>query len=244
MLRRSAMLVLVLLTSCSGGDVASDAAPSEPTPPPRADLVQGDIVVLAWDGESYYVVIEITNQGGGWGQLSPSDSDYTVYDSFGGIVKTGSFVYAYPKFVGPGETAYFVDFSVDDSEIPPTAFAWVEADVRYDDVDEPDVTFEVADITWRRDSHGGGMIATGSLVATADVSDAAVAVLCFDGEGNVIGVTTTNLVQQVMAGEPKEFETVVPAPPRAARCASSVGLVQGHRVASAAPLTTLNGRSP
>jgi hypothetical protein len=241
MLRRSTMVLLFVLTSCSAGQVVSGPDTSaEPAPPPEAELAQGDNVVLAWQSETrdyvtYYVVVEIMNQGGGWGQLSPFGSDYTVLDSSGGIVTTGSFIYAYPEFVGPGETAYLVDYSIDESGIRPNQFASVQAKVRYDDVDEPDVTFDVADITWRRESSGGGLIATGFVTATAHVSDAAVAVLCFDGEGNVIGVTTTNLVQNVMAGERKAFETVVPTPPRAAsQCASSAGLVQGHRVPSVA----------
>lgn len=85
-----------------------------PTPKPEASVRKGEQIVIAWQPEysdryvDYQVIIEVINDGTGWAELSAFNSDYTIFNTDGGIVTTGGFIYAYPEYVGPGETAYLV----------------------------------------------------------------------------------------------------------------------------------------
>jgi hypothetical protein len=229
--------------------VATPGASSSPTPPPRATprptvrptpratpepaatLEKTQQVVHAWQAQysdyvSYQVVLEVRNTGTGWAELSAFDSDYTILGPDGGVVTTGSFTYEYPKFVGPGEFGYLV---ADGSDIgggnaTVADYAAVEISGRFNQVGSPEVTFEATDIALKAESFGGGLVATGFLTASTDVSDAALAVICFDANGQVIGATTTNLLQNLAAGQKKGFETVTGTPPlKASDCASVAG---------------------
>ena len=102
-------------------------------------------------------------------------------------------------------------------------YATVEVDGQYEPVDQPDVTFEVSDIALKQDSFGGGLIATGFVTASSDVSDAAIAVICFGPRGGLKGGTWTNLLQNLTGGDPKGFETVGSTPPLSPSDCATVG---------------------
>jgi hypothetical protein len=190
------------------------------------------MLVFAWKSyegssyTSYQVIVELTNSGTGWAQLSPFNSDYTILDPSGGVVTTGSFTYAYPEYLGPGQVGYLIEDSVEDN-VPVANFASVDASARYDVVDAPGATFTFSGLTWKKDSIGSGLVATGFLVADRDVRDASVGVVCLNADGAPIGATTTNLVQNVTSGAKKGFETIQETPPlKASACASTVGFAQ------------------
>jgi hypothetical protein len=183
-----------------------------------ADVRKGEGKVIAWGTEysdyvEYVVVQEVVNDGDGWAELSAFNSDYTLLDSDGGIITTGSFTYALPRYLGPGETGYLVEYSVDDSGTPADRFATVEAEGRYDEVAGAKYTAEVTDVTWRHDEFSGGLTATGFLTASKAMDSAAVIVMCVGEGGEVLGVTSTNLVQNITARERKAFETIQNTPP-------------------------------
>ena len=201
------------------------------TPVPVADLAKSQQVVYAWQNEfsnyiSYQVIIELVNQGDGWAQLSAFDSDYQILDADGGLVTTGGFTYAFPEYVGPGESAYLIGDGLEEG-LSVEQFQTVEADGRYDEADGPDVVFTFEDVELRKDDFQDGYYAAGFVTADADVQDAAVAVICLDAGGVPIGATWTNLLQNLSAGSRKGFETVGTTPPLdPAACAELVGVGQ------------------
>jgi hypothetical protein len=201
------------------------------TPEPAATLEKTQQVVHAWQAQysdyvSYQVVLEVRNTGTGWAELSAFNSDYTILGPDGGVVTTGSFTYEYPKFVGPGDVGYLVadgsDIGGGDAAV--ADYATVEISGRFNQVGSAEVTFEVTDIALKAESFGGGLIATGFVTASKDVTDAALAAICFDASGQILGATTTNLLQNLTAGQRKGFETVAGTPPlKASDCATVAG---------------------
>lgn len=243
------VLMLVVLSACSAGaSSAGEAVSNTPTasarptprvtptpvptqtPTPEGVLEKTQEVVLAWKGQysdyvSYQVVLEVKNTGTGWVELNAFRSDYTILGPDGGVITTGGFLYEYPKFIGPGEFGYLIEDGSDIGGGGSTVadYASVEIAARYDAVDAPEVTFEVTDIALKPESFGGGVIATGFVTPSKDVSDAALAVICFDAQGQVLGGTSTNLLQNLTAGERKGFETVIGTPPLKASDCVTVG---------------------
>jgi hypothetical protein len=201
-----------------------------PTPEPAAVVEKTQEVVHAWQGEfsdyvSYQVVLEIKNTGTGWAELSGFGSDYTILGPDGGVITTGSFNYEFPKFVGPGEFGYLV---ADGSDIggggsTVADYATVEISGRFNPIGSPAVTFEVTDIALKAESFGGGLVATGFVTPSKDVTDAALAVICFGADGQVLGATWTNLLQNLTAGQRKGFETVGGTPPMSPSDCGTVG---------------------
>lgn len=202
-----------------------------PTPEAEGELVKTQEVVIAWQAEfsdyvSYQVIVEVENVGTGWAQQNAFDADYTILGSDGGVVATGRFTYAFPEYIPPGGFGYMVDDGSDigGGGLAVEDFATVEVDGQYLTVDSPGPTFEVTDIALKAASFGGGLEATGFVTASEDVSDAALAVICFGADGSAIGATWTNLLQNLTGGEPKGFETVGGTPPMtAADCATVQG---------------------
>lgn len=201
------------------------------TPVPEANLAKSHQVVYAWQNEfsdyiSYQVIIEIVNQGDGWAQLSAFDSDYQILDGAGGLVTTGGFTYAFPEFVGPGESAYLIADGFEQG-LTVEQFQSVEADGRYDEADGPDVSFTFEEVQLRTHDFEDGYYAAGFVTADADVEDAAVAVVCLSADGVPLGATWTNLLQNLTAGSRKGFETVATTPPLdPASCAELLGFGQ------------------
>lgn len=205
-----------------------------PTATPVATLTRVHQLVYAWGQEfgdytNYQVIVSLENSGGGWAEVSGFDSDFQVLDADGGLTATGSFIYAFPEFIGPGETGYLIADGIEEAADPAT-FASVEADGRFDVADEPDVSFTFDEINLVKHSYDAGYTATGFVTATGDVTDAGIAVVCVDAEGKPLGATWTNLVQNLTSGERKGFETVTSTPALdPAQCAElrAFGLDQG-----------------
>jgi hypothetical protein len=195
--------------------VPATVPPATPEPEGRLEKVRE--VVLAWSfagsaSISFQVIVELRNTGTGWAQVSGFDSDYTVLDAEGNVTTTESFLYEFPEFIPPGGTGYLIEDSIADG-VTVADFATVEVDGRYDPVDEPGVLIEVSDIELHTETYSDGLTATGFVMATEDVPDAAVAVICLNAEGEPIGATWTNLVQGITAGEKKGFEALAETPP-------------------------------
>ncbi len=109
----------------------------------------------------------------------------------------------------------------------PASFVTVEADGRYDEADGPDVTFTFEELQLVKSEYEAGYTARGFITADADLSDAAAAVVCLDAEGKPLGATSTNLIQNLSAGERKGFETISATPPLdPAQCAEVLGFAQ------------------
>jgi hypothetical protein len=187
-----------------------------PTPSPaEAELERGRLELIAWkprysDYVYYLVIQEVSNVGDGWAEMAAFDSSFEIFDADGAVVTTGNFLYAYPVALGPGQTGYLIEqgveegFRVDD-------FHSVTFDGRYRDLARPpDQALEVSNITLRRADYDDGLYVTGQAqnTGTEDIDSAHVAAIFFDDQGNIIGASTTNLLEHIDAGQTKAFETI------------------------------------
>jgi hypothetical protein len=171
--------------------------------------------LIAWkpqysDYVSYIVIQEVENRGSGWARVEAFQSDYAIYDGSGAVVTTGSFLYSYPDYLGPGQTGYLIDDSVQDGYAA-ADFARVEINARYNDVDGPPTNpLVVSNTTLRRASFGGGLEVTGEVenTGTESADSAHAAAIFFDASGDIIGSSYTNLIENVAPGQKKAFETI------------------------------------
>jgi hypothetical protein len=250
----AAALVLVLLASCASpspqpSSTSGSAAPSttpiptptavptpSPTPEPAGRLETVRQLILAWKSStiftSFQVVVEVRNTGTAWVRQTPLQSDYTIRNPDGGVTLSGTFPYAYPEYIGPGETGYLIEDSLTDG-VTVADFATVHVSDRY--VQAPADTFAtyvVDKIAWRSHSFTDGLTAKGVITLTPgarDISNAAVAVLCLGADGAPLGVTTTYLVQNLTAGVAKDFRTMTESPPlRPSQCVTTVGYAEAR----------------
>lgn len=189
---------------------------SEPTPEPTEELVSSADITrqyvracTSYGWTEAVVIATIKNTGTTWVELLASDSDYTVLDADGNVTTTGSFSYAYPRYLAPGQVGYLADDLTTDSA-KAAEFRKVEVDGQYLDADQADaILLQASRIKIATDSFGE-RTATGLLKNTSstDVDNAHVAAFFMDAKGNPIGFTWTNLVENVRAGKTKGFETV------------------------------------
>lgn len=68
---------------------------------PSADKV-AEFLIPYGDDSSYAhadVIVELKNNGGTWIKVDAFESDYTIYDRAGDVVTTGTFSYAFPRYL-------------------------------------------------------------------------------------------------------------------------------------------------
>ncbi|HEX7591155.1 MAG TPA: hypothetical protein VF375_04320, partial [Candidatus Limnocylindrales bacterium] len=150
----------------------------------------------------YEVIVEVKNSGSGWADMVRGESDFTVYDKDGGVTTAASFGYAYPRYLGPGETGYLmVQGGVDG--VNPDAFFKVLADVHYKPVEQPGPTLTTDKISLNADPYGGTVNATGTITnpSTVDINSVVVGVIMFDSAGNPLTFDYTNIVKNIGAGQ-------------------------------------------
>lgn len=207
---------------------ATPTARPEVTPSPVA--ADADVVVVSttmmvppsadFSLLGYQLGAVVENQGDSWAMLLPFDSDWTVLNAEGGVTSTGQMTLAIPQYVEPGGTAYVLTYDVSEG-VSPEEFDSVEIDVAYRSVDEPDVTFEIAN-TQVRDDQFYGLTATGFVTSDEDRDFVEVVAVCLNEAREVIGFATAQ-VMDLAAGQRKSFETT--GPPNqvtAADCADTV----------------------
>jgi hypothetical protein len=195
--------------------IAPTASPSPgPTPTVNSNVVITNQKLIAWKPKyssyvSYYVIAEITNEGSLWAQIDAFDSDYSVYDRSGKVTTTGNFLYAYPEFIAPGDTGYLIEDSVESGAV--ADFDTVDVNGRYSDADgPPDEQLQVSNTSVRSASFGGGWEVTGEVTNVGSVAadSAHAGAVYFNAAGEIIGASTTNLIQNVAPGQKKGFRTI------------------------------------
>jgi hypothetical protein len=214
----------------TGVATASPSAAASPSPivtraptptlaptPGQADVSIVKQIVHAWPSSgsyvSYQVIIEVKNNGSGWADMIRGSSDYTVYDKDGGVTATGSSPYAYPRYLGPGETGYLLAAGIEDG-VKVAAFATVDASSQYKPVDEPGPKLTTAKINLKAEAYSGSVAVTGTVTNTSsvDVARAVIGVIMFDSAGNPLCYDYTNLVNNINAGQTKGFSASGSAP--------------------------------
>jgi hypothetical protein len=192
---------------------------SSPDPSPSDDVTgsatQGTPIVHAWrpqysDYTSLEVIVPITNSGSSWVEISGFDSDYTVYDKKGNVVSTGSFSYAYPRFLAPGKTGYLAE-QTSTQDVKPKQVGKVEADAYFTDVSEDDtIKLSVSKLRTRSGDFGDGLSTTGTVTNESDenVDSAVIGAFYLDGNGSVLAYSYTNLVDNLRPHKTKGFDTL------------------------------------
>lgn len=230
-------VIAVFLAACSAGAPSSEAVSSTPKPSATATTTPSDTAEPTIDitptpspsvnktleflkpyvdiaGYTHaLVVLRLKNAGPGWAELLPGQSDFTIYGSSGAVTGTGSFIYAYPRYLKPGGVGYlWHDYVQPGRKL--SDFRRVEIDGRYNAVDDPGPQFQLGHVTFRPEPYGATLIATGTIknVSPKEIRQAVLGVIYFDKAGRVLGTTYTNLLQNFAPGAQKGFETVVGTP--------------------------------
>lgn len=194
---------------------ASPTGAPAPTEPPVGVGEQGDVHLIVFGDRDFLqaqVVQEVVNTGGGWIELSPFESTYAIYAPDGTVSETGSFTYAYPRFLGPGQKGYLAEDVYPD--VGRDELGRVEVDAYYQEIDQPDVLLTVANLKVRKADYGGGLEATGEVVneSAEQVDSATVGVFFLDAAGKPLGFAYTNLVDNIAPNGKKPFTTVGDTP--------------------------------
>jgi hypothetical protein len=207
-----------VLPSTSAPSVVSTETPAPTeatTPEPTSGATQDDPIVHAikrsyGGGIWVQIVVPVTNVGTTWIDIDSSQPDYTIYDKGGGVLGTGTFTYAYPTFLGPGQTGYLADTaSIDGAKT--TEVGKVETTATYQEVAQDDaVILTTAHVKNRNGTYGDNPTSTGTITNTSTTSaeSAHVGAFYFDGSGRLLGFSSTNLIENLGANKTKGFETL------------------------------------
>jgi hypothetical protein len=120
-----------------------------------------------------------------------------------------NFRFAYPTYLGPGETGYLIDQYLEGDALPEN-FSTLTVDARFRDLDErPGRRLEARNTALRSDELPGGLYVTGEAENTGDeeVVSAHVGAVFFDAAGAIIGASTSDDLQHVAVGAREAFQT-------------------------------------
>lgn len=199
--------------------------PAEPTPTPTPAPAEPDAKITrtffkVWTdsiGYAHYeAIVELQNVGGGSADIGGSQ-DYSIYAKDGSVLETGSFTYAFPKVLGPGQKGYLVESSTFDEGVKAASVG------KFDDSsltwsatsDDPTALFKVTNVKVRQESYGTGLEASGVVTNTTstDATMAVAGIIFFDAKGTIIGGLIDNSLDNIFAGKSKAFKTSYPGTP-------------------------------
>lgn len=199
--------------------VETPAPTVEPTAAPRADVIVVRRVIIPWEVSSSFVrsnvIVEIRNDGTAWAEIIAGMSQYTVLARNGDVIHTGSFTYAYPRYLAPGQTGYIAEDSITDSYSLKDV-GRVEANPYYIQVGSADaVVLKTSKTKNTRDPYDGSYTTTGTVTnpGTKRLSSVHVGAFYLDANGKPLGFSWTDLVQNLGPGQSKGFKTVSDSPP-------------------------------
>jgi hypothetical protein len=184
-----------------------------------AEVVSNKVGLVAWKPESsefvhFLIVQELTNVSERWMEIDAFDSTYELFRPDGSVLTTSNFLYAYPRYLAPGQTGYVIEDGLEEG-ITETDVDRVEVSATYQGaIGAPAQLLEVSNTSVRPQSFGDGLVVTGQAknVGTAPIEDAHVGAIFFDDDGQIVGAATTNLLENVAPGEMKAFETLASNP--------------------------------
>ncbi len=160
------------------------------------------------------MIAEVKNIGSTWVKMQGFESDYTITATDGSVATTGTFSYAFPTYLAPGETGYLAtDVSVENLNAEDLESA--EANSYFDEAQEADATILTVDnIKNRLGDEYSSTITTGKVTNTSgdDVESFHVGAFYLNADGKPIGFSYSNLGQNLAAGQTKAFETLSGGP--------------------------------
>jgi hypothetical protein len=203
------LVVVALVAGCAGGGATANPSPSQP--PLLIDVNK----LITWEvtpGEltGVMVIQQLKNISDHWIQVSARESDYEIKAPNGNVAAAGSFRFAYPTYLAPGDTGYLIDQFLE-GDAPIANLTNLTVDARFRDLNEkPTRRLEAQNTTLRStDVLPGGLYVTGEAqnVGEADVVSAHVGAVFFDAAGAIIGASTSDDLQHVAVGAKEAFET-------------------------------------
>jgi hypothetical protein len=190
-------------------------ATPRPTAAPQAtsDVHKGDIYLRLYRADGYVqgqVILEVTNTGGTWADISSYDSSYTIYAENGDITEASSFTSAAPHLIGPGETSYLFTDVFDEAAL--ADYDHAEGDGYYDDARELQIVLTVTD-TKVRDQDFGGVEVVGKVnnPGSQRVDSCELGAIFLNAKGEPMGVAWT-YVDNIEPGGSRSFQATADAP--------------------------------
>ena len=203
------VVLVAILTGCAAGGATPNPSPSQP--PLLIDVNK----LITWEVTpneltGVMVIQQLKNISDHWIQVSARESDYTIKSTNGNVVAAGTFRYAYPTYLAPGDTGYLIDQFLE-GDAPIANLTNLTVDARFRDINEkPTRRLETQNTTLRSaDELPGGLYVTGEAqnVGEEDVVSAHVGAVFFDAAGAIIGASTSDDLQHVAVGTKEAFET-------------------------------------
>ncbi len=202
------VVIAAMLVGCGLGTATPN--PSASQPPLLIDvnkLITWEVVPDEITG--VMVIQQLQNIGTSWIQVAPRDSQYEIKAPNGNVVATGNFRRAFPTYIAPGETGYLIDDFLEGSA-PIENITNLTVNARFRDIANPPVRQLVARNTQvRQDELPGGLYVTGEAenTGTVEVLSGHAGAVFLDSTGQIIGASTTDLLEHVLPGERIAFET-------------------------------------
>jgi hypothetical protein len=208
----SKLLISVAATALLVGCSAAPATPNPSASQPPLLIDTAKLItweVLPNEITGVLVVQQLENIGTGWIQVAPRDSTYEIKSPDNNVIATGNFRRAYPTYLAPGETGYLIDEFLEGSA-PIENITNLTVNPRFRDFPAPPTRrLEAKNVDLRQDELPGGVYVTGEAenTGTNEVLSGHVGAVFFDSAGEIIGASTTDLLEHVLPGEREGFET-------------------------------------
>jgi len=200
----------LVLVGCSMAPAATSPGASPTQPPVVIEASKLITWPLATGGVIGVMVIQqVHNVGEDWVQIAARDSTYEIKAPNGNVVAANNFRHAYPTYLGPGDFGYLIDQYLEGS-VPIENITTLTVSPRFRDLDQrPERRLSTTNLTLRSDELPGGLYVTGEAenVGESDIASGHVGAVFFDAAGEIIGSSTTDLLEHVAVGESGAFET-------------------------------------
>jgi hypothetical protein len=204
-----ALVVVALLVGCSGGSATPNPSPTQPP------LLIDTNKLITWEitpGElvGVQVIQKLQNISDHWIQVAPRDSSYEIKAPNGNVVAANTFRNAYPTYLGPGDTGYLIDEYLEGA-VAIANIANLTVSARFRDLTEkPTRLLNTRNLNQRSaEALPGGLYVTGEAenVGTEEVFSGHVGAVFFDATGQILGASTTDILEHVLPGQAVAFET-------------------------------------
>lgn len=200
----------LVLVGCSMAPAATSPGASPTQPPVVIEASKLITWPLATGGVIGVMVIQqVHNVGEDWVQIAARDSTYEIKAPNGNVVAANNFRHAYPTYLGPGDVGYLIDQYLEGS-VPIENITTLTVNPRFRDLEQrPERRLSTTNLTLRSDELPGGLYVTGEAenVGESDIASGHVGAVFFDAAGEIIGSSTTDLLEHVAVGESGAFET-------------------------------------
>jgi hypothetical protein len=206
-------------TPTAGGATSQPpgGTPSQaPTAAPGA--LAATATIRTWQRAPSFVELQIVatvrNDGQDRISISASRTTYEVFGNAGSTLRSGTFAYAFPASIGPGETAYLIE-STEVEFVDRAAIRGVAVTPAAVAAGEQDGPLDVSGVRWRQ-SDDGTLSVSGTVTNPLDrrVRNGVVAIILLDGAKRVVaGVYDNTVASNLEPGAAETFATSYPGTP-------------------------------